>query len=201
MMANRDERTHRWSFWSANRGRTGFTLLEMLLVLAILAAVAAICFPAVDHMYQSHRLGHSANEIRTKLAATRLHAIDDGIKYQFRIEPGGRYSVAVPLEDATTRFGVAGDNEQLRTWRYQAELPQGLCFATDERARERLAFESLRHLNGASELAGVQWSAPVVFSTDGTATHVAFRVQDVDGRSVTVTIRGLTGAASVSSVQ
>jgi hypothetical protein len=71
----------------------------------------------------------------------------------------------------------------------------------DERSRQRLAFESLRDLPNASALADVSWSAPVVFKTSGAATQTSFEVRDNDSRYVEVTIRGLTGAASVSSVQ
>ncbi len=206
MTTNRDGRKNRSHFRALVCARSGFTLLEMLLVLAILAAVAAMSFPALDRMQRSHRLQRMASEIQTKLAATRLHAIDGGIEYQFRIEPGGRHLLAIPLQRGALSFGAEHEadsavTDQMRVWTYHAELPEGLRFVSDDRTSERLAFESLRDLANASELVNVSWAAPVVFTTSGSATQTAFGVWDNDGQFVEVTIRGLTGAASVSSVQ
>lgn len=207
MTANRDDRSKRLHYRARVCAGAGFTLLEMLLVLAILAAMAAMSFPTLDRMHRTHRLQRMVSEIRTKLAATRLHAIDDGIEYQFRFEPGGRHLLAIPLQRGALRFGAAdedGSNAargQARAWSYHAELPEGLYFATDGDSRERLAFESLCDLENPSALANVSWSAPVVFSTSGAATQTAFEVWDHDGRFVEVAIRGLTGVASVSPVQ
>ena len=175
-------------------------------MLAILAAMAAMAFPALDRMHRTHRLQRMVSEIRTKLAATRLHAIDDGIEYQFRFEPGGRHLLAIPLQQGALRFGAADEGEptaagQTRAWTYHAELPEGLYFATDGDSRERLSFESLQELANPTALADVTWSVPIVFSTSGTATQTAFEVWDQDGRFVEVAIRGLTGVASVSPVQ
>ncbi len=87
--------------------KPGFTLLEMMLVLAVLAVVAVVTVPAVDRMYRTHRLQQTANDLRAKLAATRLHSIDEGIAYQFRFEPNGRHFVVIPLQTASMRFGEA----------------------------------------------------------------------------------------------
>ena len=189
-----------------DRPTAGFTLLEMMLVLAILATVAVATFPAVDRMYRTHRLRQTANDLRAKLAATRLRAIDEGIAYQFRYEPGGRHLVVVPQQSESLRFGAASDSERYAagepaTWSFAASLPDGVTFAAEDDTRETLRRESLAEIEEAAELAGLSWSAAIVFTPNGRATPAEFSLREDDGRVIRMTVRSLTGAASSSEIR
>lgn len=189
----------------ASRRDGGFTLLEMLLVLAILVAFTAITFPAVDRMYATHRIRHAALEIRTQLAAARLHAIDEGKAYEFRFEPGGRHLVVVPSERTTRSFGstdaASPTSNDHAAWSFHRELPEQLRFAQIRAPIERLDPRSLSSLSVASELTTLSWSPAIKFAPSGRSTTSEFELHDSEGRYVTLSVRGLTGAASSSGIR
>jgi len=195
--------------------RRGFTLMELLLVLAVLLLLAGIAAPALITAYDKHLFRQDVEEVRTRLARTRLHAVDTGVLYQFRFEPGGRRYLVVPLEidsDAAPNATGTSNTSSLST-RYP--MHAGLL-------REAMSFELIEDtdtappampdippvpealLQGfpdATELAGVSWSPPIVFRPDGEAEEAAFFIVDDDKRSVRFHVRSLTGAVSVGDIQ
>ncbi len=178
----------------------------MLLVLAVLAAMTAILYPAVDRLYRTSRFTQAMEQLRAKLSATRVRAIDDGHAYQFRFEPEGRRMVvvafgqrSVPLERDERRF--SRDQPSDESWYYFAELPQGLQFQSAAATGQRLSPQQLRALPEARELTAVRWSTPVLFFPDGSSHDAAIRVTDGSGRSILLSVRGLTGAATTSRIQ
>jgi Tfp pilus assembly protein FimT len=184
------------------RARGGLTLLEMLLVLAVLVAVVGITSPALNRMYESHRLQQSVNEVLAKLGAARLHAIDDGVVYEFRFEPRGRNLLIVPHQDARHRLSseTLDSAKQLNRWTFHGELPEGLAFGKSN-TQERISTRTLQQLSLASSLTRVAWSPAVLFLPNGSSSHAAFQIDDGDGRTVAFAVRGLTGAASATAAR
>lgn len=188
------------------RRPAGFTLLEMLLVLAILIAFTAITFPAVDRMYGTHRIQQASSELRSKLAAARLHAIDEGRTYEFRFEPDGRHCVIFARTQTAKSFDnrdrlSSRDAMQSASWSFHAELPEQLRFGPIPGPSERLTTNELRDVEHDEELSGVSWSPPIAFAPNGRSTSVSFELRDRDSRSITISVRGLTGAASSANIQ
>ena len=187
---------------SEARRTTAFTLLEMLLVLAVLTAALAVLYPATERLYRTHRFQQALEEVRGKLAATRVRAIDDGLIYEFRYEPQGRRLLVIPQGQqpaATKREEVPGNPAQHRPgpWCYAGELPAGVRFGSQEHSGEGIPAERLTTFPDAAELALVSWSAPVLFFPDGSATDAEIPVRGMDGLERRISVRGLTGASSV----
>jgi prepilin-type N-terminal cleavage/methylation domain-containing protein len=183
--------------------RSALTLLEMLLVLAILGAALAILYPATERLYQTHRFQQAVEEVRGKLAATRVRAIDDGAAYQFRYEPDGRrLLVMAHRQKRSTTRQEEGNRESpsaapLLPWRFSGELPKGMRFGPTPAAGERVPRDRLASFPEGDDLSAALWSQPVLFFPDGSASDAEILLKDADGHAVRLAVRGLTGAASV----
>ncbi|MGE5192521.1 MAG: hypothetical protein ACM3U2_08455 [Deltaproteobacteria bacterium] len=60
--------------------------------------------------------------------------------------------------------------------------------------------EWLSGIRDADQLNGVNWSAPILFHADGTAAAAQVIILDRKSRTVTVSVRALTGGVSVSPI-
>ncbi len=184
--------------------RSALTLLEMLLVLAILGAALAILYPATERLYQTHRFQQAVEEVRGKLAAARVRAIDEGAAYQLRYEPDGRRLLVMAHRHMrTTTRQEKGHRESpsaapLPPWRFSGELPKGMRFGPTPEAGERVPRERLTDFPEGDDLSATLWSQPVLFFPDGSASDAMIFLQDADGHAVYLTVRGLTGTASVT---
>ena len=178
----------------------------MVLALSVLAAVAVITWPAVQRVYVDYVVKEGAEQVRSLLAGARAHAINSGLAYQFRFEPGGRRYVLIPYErEFAPQGGLTSGTTTSST---------GLLVES-HRLDERLTFGSLDPLGGveqvsadffaglpdAAELAGISWSMPIVFFPDGSAYDAGLIVVDQKGNSVPIVVRGLTGAPTIGPVQ
>jgi Tfp pilus assembly protein FimT len=180
----------------------------MLLVLAVLLAMFSIAWPLLDRASGDIRLKRAAEDVRIRLHRTRMHAIDNGLAYQFRYEPGGRRFLVIPYElhggsqtqDSleTSAKGAAGGLP-----RHSEQLSEELAFRTtnSEMPAERIGEEWLSGLPDGNQLASTAWSPPLLFYSDGTATDAAFDVVDSDRRFLRMTVRELTGAVAIGHVQ
>jgi prepilin-type N-terminal cleavage/methylation domain-containing protein len=203
-----------WLAQSARRTAfRGFTLVELMIVVAVLAMVAAFSFPAMRRMSSRGQLADAAGKIRAEMGRARLEAIRRGTPRQFRFQPGGRrFEIASrtasvggdldlfgqfggaaddgrSLEPATGR--PAGDDVTL------AELDQGVEFALDlsQISPSETGTAAAGGLDAAPD-----WSLPIVFYPNGRTLNAHFLLTDGRDYYVEVTLRGLTGAASVGPV-
>jgi prepilin-type N-terminal cleavage/methylation domain-containing protein len=175
----------------------GYTLFELLLVLAILAVIALLTLPNVGRVYESYRLKQVTAKVKTNLAAARIHAIDTGVPYVFRFEPGGTNYV---INDATsnTESSSVGDSAESAAWNYAGKLPTGFRFEASRTgvARPvRLGAEHFAGLEHANDLALIAWSEPFWFYPDGTAEDQRLEIADAQ-QSMRIVVRGLTGDVS-----
>ncbi len=189
------------------RHSPAYTLIEMLLALAVLAAVAAIAWPAMTRVFADRQLRDGAERARVLAASSRLRAIDAGLIYQFRYEPGGRKYLVAPyergIEDAGAAANVAADPAAIRPAAESGELPEGVMFASsgaESYTGERLDPALLAGLPEALGFGQASWSAPLLFFPDGTAEDASFQIVDDRQQSIELTIRGLTGAVTVGPV-
>jgi type II secretory pathway pseudopilin PulG len=209
------------SLWIVRRttfpgGRAAFTMLELLLVLGVLSVIFAVAMPNVLRLTGEQALVDSAEKVRALAASARVHAIDSGLVYQFRFEPGGRHFVAVPFEREFESVNPNAKGTGTKLGRFSKAsglLPEGVTFAapsllnpsangaTGGGLGQKLNSTVLAGLPDANKLENVSWSGPVLFQPDGSAVDAAVELVNRRNQRVTLRIRGVTGAIGVSRPQ
>ena len=188
---------------------SGYTLMELLLAMGVLIAIAGIAWPLVQGQFERYRLKSEVENVRSKLASTRIRAIDSGLMYQFLYEPGGRNFIVVPFE------GLETEAEQVDAgggslYRIAGSLSENVMFETSEDAAMTsgelpglsvISDDFLSGLPRSLELSSVSWSQPILFFPDGTAVTAAFNVVDANKQFVRISVRELTGAVSVDAIR
>ncbi|MEZ6146772.1 MAG: prepilin-type N-terminal cleavage/methylation domain-containing protein [Planctomycetaceae bacterium] len=171
--------------------RHGFTLLEVLLVLSVMAVIIGITWPSVTRYMGEAAIRDSALAAQTAVLGTRIKAIDTGLTYQFRYEPGGQRFTVIPFDppeniDATT--SVDSTSPQLQIYPVLSGRIDESCqfTSTDERlftatVVESLPREAFANLIDAHELETTAWAPPLLFFADGTSSDATFRIKDEVG--------------------
>lgn len=201
------------------RDRAGYTMLELLLVLAVLAVILAVALPNVMRLFSQQKLTESAEKVRSLAASARVHAIDSGLVYQFRYEPGGGHFLVVPFERefegvSQNARGTGTAAGLGRFSKASGTLADGITFAaptllnpagTGSAASatgmgQKLPSNLLSGLPDSSKLENLSWSGPILFQPDGSAADATFDMVDKRNQHITLKIRGITGAISLSRV-
>jgi prepilin-type N-terminal cleavage/methylation domain-containing protein len=184
--------------------RRGFTLFELLLVLGVLALVVGLTWPSLERLHAHHRHKQAAEMLAVRLSSGRVRAIESGMIYQFRYEPGGRRFLLVPYdpEAPSEVVEVTGTPRARRT---AGMLPETCRFEGADSFNDQgtaIPDEWLEGLPDAGDYQGGLWSAPAMFHPDGTATpfEVIVRGQK-NNEQLKLSLRGLTGAVKISSVE
>lgn len=194
--------------------RGAFTLFELLIILALLVTVLAVSWPALEQFHVQYQLRQAGALVQARLAGARVHAVDTGVDYQFRFEPGGQRFVVLPFdaqalaESSAGASGGAGPNAGTAS-RPTPQFPKRAGRLPSPKARfdpagtggnspQPIPGEWLSGIHDADQFAGVSWSAPILFHADGTASAAHVMIRDNRSRTVTVSVRALTGGVSVS---
>ena len=200
--------------------RSGFTLFEIMLVLGILLAFAGMTLPSVMRIFGQRKLTEAAERVRTVAASARVRAIDSGLIYQFCCEFNGRHFVAVPFEADHLTAGAGGQQGAggqaptvTRASRVWGQLPKGISFSsvtlgtlsnptlpnsTMAGGSQKIAMSSLEGLPNAGDLANLNWSPPILYNLDGSAsTDAHIVISDSRSQHITLHIRAFTGAVSL----
>lgn len=183
--------------------RRGVTLIEVILVVTLLTAMAALSYPSIDRMLIQISMSEAVSPVRNHLAGSRIRALDAGLTWQFRFEPGGRRYVVVPYEFDE----IEGDEQQQQTQidllpRVSGQLPEGYSFTGADEATsttEALDERAVSGLIDEKKLVETTWSSPLLFYSDGTATTASFDVVDLALRSRRLSVRSLTGSVSMAN--
>ena len=197
--------------------RAAFTMLEILLVLGVLALFLAVAWPSVLRLNGQQTLVDSAEKVRTLVASARVHAIESGLVYQFRYEPAGRHFVVIPFErefeGASPMARDSGASGLGRFSKASGTLPVGVVFSNPTAAVARtstgnvtnstttgqqISADALSGLPDAGKLAAISWSGPILFQPDGSGMDAVIEITDRRRQHVTLRVRGITGAVSVS---
>lgn len=204
----------------------GFTLLELLIALAILMAIVGLTWPAVGRYLGEQPIKNAAEMSRRQLGSVRHKSQMTGLIYQFRYEPGGQRFVVLPFEldpqqvtpsengsSATVTTGTTTSAALLEvvsgtldpTCRFASSTDASGMFAasniTTAATTERIPEALLALLPNGSELASVSWSPPMLFYPDGTADDGALSILDEDQRTISLSLRGLTGTVTVGPME
>jgi prepilin-type N-terminal cleavage/methylation domain-containing protein len=182
--------------------RRGFTLFEVLLVMAVMVMILSLGWPVVERYHSEYRLRQGGLLIQSRLSSARVHAIDTGVPYEFRYEPGGQRFLVLPHDlQALQAQQVPGSHGPAKV---AGKLPSPQAHfdanAPGATGGQSISAEWLTGIAAAAEFADATWSAPILFYPDGTSAHATLHIIDKKSQSVTVSVRPLTGAVSVSKI-
>lgn len=181
--------------------RRAVTLIEVMLVLAILTSLSALAYPSVAMMLEQLAMDEAVSPVRIHLAKTRIRALDAGVTWQFRFEPGGRRYVAVPYEFDE----IEGDEQQQQSQlemlpRVSGQLPEGFSFVSADLATsgtEALDEQAVAGLVDQRQVLEASWSPPLLFFSDGTSQNASFDIVNEQNQSRRLSLRSLTGSVTL----
>jgi hypothetical protein len=180
-----------------------------MLTLCLLAAMAAFTWPALENSFASQRLRAGANRVRAQWIRARTEAMNSDATYLFRYTLGGSQFCIESRPDpdaiAEQSFGDGSGggsglpDPSLLPRKLQGTLPDGVTFAAsqitpDTRAATVAAESDLGSQAAPNEL------EPILFFPDGTTSTAQLRLKNDRGRCIDLSLRGLTGVATVSDV-
>ncbi|TWU09111.1 hypothetical protein CA54_43510 [Symmachiella macrocystis] len=196
---------------NGRQSRRGTTLQEMLVVLAIVVSLVGSGWPAISGGLGKSQLRSGAKQLRSELAKARLTAMENGVAYQFRYQLGtGHFEVAPvsALNDEGEQTVTEDEDAEAALPIFELELPEGVVFGgqteNQEEGYSSLAFEETQEVEAVDSLSDSQseeWSAPIVFFPNGRTANAQFTLQNEDGHLIMVTLRGLTGSATVGDLK
>ncbi|MCA9056107.1 MAG: prepilin-type N-terminal cleavage/methylation domain-containing protein [Planctomycetaceae bacterium] len=196
--------------------RAGFTLLEIVIVLTIILILASLSWPPLLRYIRERTIREQAHTVRLELNNARIKAIDQGMSYQFRFEPGGRKYVILPIDppstgaDASVGAGTTG----MSTGSAPAVAPvvsgqiaepcefdvptafNTVTHADQAVVTEKLPEEWLSLLPDGNSLRETSWSPAVRFYADGSADDSTVTVIDDQDCRIDIGVRGFTGSVS-----
>ncbi len=195
------------------RGRPGFTLVEMLLTLAIITVISAMAWPVLQRPLANQRLHSAADEVRTRLCKTRIQAMRSGHVYAFRYQLGGDHFRTEPevapvptssLAGIQSETSDASEDEFRMAGEDAAELedmalPQGVTFLAEESSDDGMPASLAAAETGPTVDSG-DWSEPILFYPDGTASNVQLVLGNDQSGAVRLLLRGITGTVTVADV-
>jgi prepilin-type N-terminal cleavage/methylation domain-containing protein len=183
--------------------RRGLTLIEIVLVLALLVVIGAISIPFLQGSFSTAALYSGGDLLRGAWAKARLTAMQSGQPHAFRYELlGSRFQIAAMgaiglpesnvlepelLEEASTDNTIVSLSKN--------RLPNGVTFKGGDVSSSN---QMLAMMPGAGE---GPWSAPIMFFPDGTTSDASVLLTNDNQVTVRVTLRGLTGVASITDVE
>ena len=174
--------------------RNGVTLLEILLVVAVLTILAGLAVPLWSGLLATEKVKQGADILRAELGSTRVMAIREGEEYAFCYTPDTGQFWQEPLSQSTQFSGAVNTLAPSSKLSLPPKnfLPEGVTFMAGE-AQESTRSEEVEDESGAAN--GYE---RVIFYPDGTAQTAGIIIQNENGDSVMVTVRGLTGGTSAS---
>ena len=144
--------------------RSGLTLLELMLVLGVLLIAGYFSTIALQSSFQVSDLEKAGEHVRKAIAESRAKAIEAGLVYEFRFEPGGNQFIMVPdpsdLDDSlegSTYHRMSGN--VFADYEFRKELESA-------GPSESLDSEWFAEMEDSGELASTSWSEPIAFSFD-----------------------------------
>lgn len=180
--------------------RLGFTLFEILMVLGVMVVVVGIAWPSIAVFQAEYQLRQGGQLVQAKLAWARLHSIETGFVYQFCFEPGGQRFVALPF-DQQALFAQPSPGTHAPQ-KSGGKLPSAKVHfdAGASPASHAIAAEWLTGMADAGTYSGLTCAAPILFHPDGSASAATIQLVDKKSRTVTISVRPLTGAVTVSKI-
>jgi hypothetical protein len=166
--------------------------------MAVITVVVGLTWPSVSSMLAHHGLKQAADLAAARLGSGRVHALETGLTYQFRFEPGGRRFLLVPFDPEPEQ--VEEGSGVRRAVRTAGMLPATCTFEGGGTFADRgtsIPDEWLTGLPNPAEYAGANWSQPVLFHPNGTATDFEVAILNRSKQQVRLSLRAITGGVKV----
>ncbi|QDU26148.1 hypothetical protein ETAA8_12220 [Anatilimnocola aggregata] len=187
------------------RARGAFSLMELMVVLVIMVLAAAVAMPALTGSLRAQRLKSASETMRIEWSRAHVKAMKSGRIQVFRFEVSGRKFTLQPWLaadeategnpiDSVASFGTAPETalDDCET----KELPEGITFAGGDAKFDTRAYE-VEDFMMQNNTSAEQWSRPILFYPDGSATDSYVIVADEKQAAIRVQLRGLTGTSAV----
>ncbi len=184
----------------AHVSRPGFTLFEIVMVLGVMVMAIGIAWPAIAVIQGEYQLRQGGQLVQAKLAWARVHAVETGYVYQFCFEPDGQRFLVLPF-DQQALFAQPSPGTRAPQ-KSGGKLPSAKAHfdAASSPASHAIPAEWLTGMTDAGEYSGATWAAPILFHPDGSASAATIQIIDKKSRTVTISVRPLTGAVTVSKI-
>jgi type II secretory pathway pseudopilin PulG len=188
--------------------RGGFTLVEIILVLVILVTMGAIAWPSFTRAYESSKLKATADKMLAVLGKARVQAMTTGQTQAFRCQLNSRdYAVEQIPDDSATLDADATSGTSITPIPTAAatpgdkpaglQLPEGYVFSACDRTLDDRTAAAEATITSSNFDTSVP---PVLFYADGTSSDAQVTVANQNGRTITITLRSLTGTAHTGEV-
>lgn len=174
---------------TARPRRPGYTLMELLAVIAILTALGGVLVPTLSGLGGDSKVKAGADAVSARMAEARAAAIGEGRAYRFAVSEDGTRLRVAPDELEFTGFEPL-DPEGAGPVVVEDELPTPVTVVpVPDEAAQMVVDEA-------------GWIRVVTFLPDGTCREAtaAVEVKEPGVHSMLIRVRGLTGAATVTSV-
>lgn len=200
--------------------RFGVTLIELLIVMAILVVVAAMVAFPLAAVLENQALTQGADILRARLAQTRVEAMRTGKIHLLEYAPEtNQFGVAVwegevlegeamsptglvdgPARNIYLGGGSLDTGEPAKFGAATEFLPEGVRFVSGMTLADERTLGSAE-ASGTGKASTQAAVAPVYFYPDGTTSKSSIVLGNESGNALVVTMRGLTGFATVSESQ
>jgi len=187
---------------STSNRRHGFTLLELMLTLSIMVVLASLTLPLMQKPFAVQRLRDAADVMRTEWVGARVKALNSGDVYLFRYVPEeNRYTIECRRDPSTMTDSIWGDvaadptatqtTAELQPG--EQTLPKGVTFVGSETAADTRAATIV----STTDTMATDGSEPILFYPDGTTSTARLVLKNEYGRTIQLSLRGLTGIVTV----
>lgn len=183
--------------------RRAFTLAEILLVMLIIVIAGAVTMPYVMDSLRRQRLKSAAETMRIEWSRAHVKAMKTGRILVFRYQMDGNQFSLQPWvggDEATEGESEVAGFGAPQAASVEAEtkaLEEGIRFAAGEAKFDSRAYQVEDFLQNADGGAGGQWSRPILFYPDGSATDAFVIVTDARQDAYRIQLRGLTGTSYI----
>ena len=192
--------------------RGAFTLMELLLVLLIIVIAGAVAMPLIRNSLKAQQLKSAAETMRIEWSRAHVKAMKTGRIQVFRYELNGRQFAVEPWVaadeateaapgESTAAFGAdPAATAELQDEFATKSLEEGVTFAGGEAKFDSRAYEVEDFFQNGGSGDAVQWSQPILFYPDGSASDAFVIVTDDSQSAYRINLRGLTGTSYVSEI-
>jgi hypothetical protein len=175
-------------------------LFEILMVLGVMVVIIGVAWPAIAVIQAEYQLRQGGQLVQAKLASARLHAIETGFDYQFCYEPGGQRFIVLPFDQQALLVQASPGTRAPHKAGGKLASAKVHFDAAASPGSHAIPAEWLSGMTDSAEYSGMTGASPILFHADGSASSATIHIVDKKSRQVTVSVRPLTGAVTVSKI-